>query len=490
MVKIIITVSTKILWLFILCFCFTSLHAQECGCNVQQVLDNEVESCNMVIGETIAVGTVEELWAAFLEANEVGGNRTILIEDGNYEIASASNYPYLTGSNMVIRSLSGNRDAVILTGQGMQSVAPGTETCLSLQGTNVTVADLTISSVGNHAISMIDDGHLFHNIKFQDTFEQMVKGNSVGDGPDDCVLQCCYFEYTEGVGPQWYIGGIDIHGGNNWLVRDNVFFGIASPSQQIAEHAIHFWDDSGDNVVERNIIVNCDRGIGFGLGDSPNQAGVIRNNFIFNDGLGLFSDVGISLESSPNTLVYHNSIHIEFMNAIEYRFAETYDVSIVNNLCNRAITSRNGGEASVSNNIEVAQENWYLDPANGDLRLAFLVEEVVDAGEQLESVSEDIDQKPRQGNPDIGAHEFPLMSFILSAESSFSFGPNPFSDFININGLGLTERCLLLDQKGNLAAEKSQSGIWHLDHLPNGLYFLHLVGPKKNRVFSLNLHSD
>ncbi len=35
-----------------------------------------------------------------------------------------------------------------------------------------------------------------------------------------------------------------------------------------------FWDDSAHNIVERNIIINGDRGIGFGLGSSGNDGGI------------------------------------------------------------------------------------------------------------------------------------------------------------------------------------------------------------------------
>ena len=75
---------------------------------------------------------------------------------------------------------------------------------------------------------------------------------------------------------------------------------------------------------------------------------------ITNDGSGIFHDVGIGLETSPNTEVYNNTIHIAYQNAIEYRFSATMNVQIVNNLTNRGITSRNGGQAEEVNNYEEA----------------------------------------------------------------------------------------------------------------------------------------
>lgn len=387
----------------------TYSYSQICDCTVTQVQKNTVTPCEIVIGEITTVGSVSELNSAFQLANQSGGNMTILIEDGTYNIASTASYPYITASNLVIRSVSGNRDGVILTGQGMQDVTPNTEIGIYLVGDNITVADLTIKDVGNHGIAMNSDNHFIHNVRIQDTYEQMIKGNSVGGENDNIVIQCSLFEYTAGIGPQWYIGGLDIHAGTNCLVRDNVFLDIASPSQSLAEHAVHFWDNSEGNIVERNIMVGCDRGVGFGLGSSPNEGGIIRNNMIVNDGSDPFHDVGIGLETSPNTQVYNNTIHIAYQNAIEYRFEATTGVLITNNLTNRPITSRNGGQATLLTNYEDAITAWYTDAASGDLRLAMEQASTVDAGSDLEGLcDDDIDQlaRPQGGLYDIGAHEY------------------------------------------------------------------------------------
>ena len=381
---------------------------QDCNCSIQQVESNTVESCDLVIGVTITVSTTQELRDAIIQANN-GGNLTVLIEDGIYPIASTSWYPYITGSNLVFRSVSGNRNEVILTGQGMQDVAPGTENVMSLVGDNITIADLTIRDCGNHGISTNSDNHLIHNVRIQNTYEQMIKGTSNGEnGTEDCVVQCSLFEYTDGIGPQWYIGGLDIHEGDSWIVRDNVFRNIASPSVALAEHAVHFWDNSQFNLVERNKIINCDRGIGFGLGNSPNLGGMIRNNMIYNDGENPYHDVGIGLESSPNTHVYNNTIHIQYPNAIEYRFESTDSVKIINNLVNQAIRSRNGGQAILSTNIEEIDNNWFVDYMSGDLHLTEEITGVVNAGTDLSItlLSDDYDQQTRTDAIDIGADEY------------------------------------------------------------------------------------
>ena len=269
----------------------------------------------------------------------------------------------------------------------------------------------------------------------------MLKGSTSAETIDSAVIQCSLFEYTDGIGPQWYIGGLDIHKGVDWIVRDNVFMNIKSPSQAVAEHAVHFWNNSSENTVERNLIINCDRGIGFGLGSSSNTGGIIRNNMIYNDGFALFADVGIGLETSPNTRVYNNSIFIEYPNAIEYRFEETNNVEIVNNLSNQAIKSRNGGSANLSTNIIDARPEWFEDYQTGNLRLASDPDESLGFGTNIYNyVIDDHDKNLRPMNDPfyIGAHEYKFAVHSddqLSEALNLKLYPNPSTGLIHVANL-------------------------------------------------------
>jgi hypothetical protein len=475
---------------FVLFFIITNLQGQN---TIQNVLENSVNSLNLTLGTVINVENTSQFKDAINTVNRNGGNATILLADGIYPIASPSWYPYITGSNIVIRSASGKRDAVIITGGGMRKTT-SPENGFYFTGGHITVADLTIKEVGNHAIALHGDHFHAYNVRFQNTYEQMLKGTSAEDGADNGIVEYCLFEYLAETGPQFYIGGIDVHKGNDWTIKDNVFRNIRSPSGSVAEHAIHFWNHSENITVERNLIINCDRGIGFGLGDSPAKGGIIRNNMIYNDGKGLYSDVGIGLENSPGTKVLNNTIFLDsYDNAIEYRFASTKNVSIYNNLTNKQIRSRNGGEAIVQTNITNATSDWFINPSTGDLRLISPVENVTDGGSMLSpDVSDDIFKTPRpQGKAyDIGAHEL----LFVGNNPQFSKGSenNELSVFTNL-GKDVVLIKLKLKNEGNvllaiydingklqktIAKQKLEKGIYNFYYdislSIHGLYFVGL----------------
>ena len=479
----ILQIFTQIIFIL---FFHLNIVAQDCGCTVDQVQSNTVEPCDLIIGTVIEVATLQELRNAINQANNAGGDLSILIADGTYPIASTASFPYITADNVVFRSQSGNRDAVIISGQGMVPTS-STEDGFLIAGNNVTIADLTIRDVGNHGIQVSGHNLLVHNVRIQDTYEQMIKGSSFEERIDNGIVQCSMFEYTAGVGPNWYIGGLDIHKGNNWIVRDNVFKNIASPSGSLAEHAVHFWNNCSNNTVERNIIYNCDRGVGFGLGDNvpQNDGGIIRNNMIYNDGSSQFHDVGIGLESSPNTRVYNNTIFIEYQNAIEYRFQITSNVDIVNNLTNKNITSRNGGTANLTTNITNAEADWFVDISTGDLHLETGHVSVLDQGTNLmDYVLVDIDQNDRTLNApyDIGAQEFNLTSLKpIALINQLTASPNPAKDYTLIRSSQILNQASLkvFDMNGKNLINKSgisqQEIVLQLDQLNQGIYFLVLT---------------
>jgi len=371
----------------------------------------------------VLVSNLNQLETAISAANS-GGDSIILVADGDYEL---SNMLYITTDNVMVRSQSGNRDSVILKGQGLYG---GVSHIFLIGGSHVTIQDMTLGWVANHAIQVRGEiaanFPVIRNLHIVDTFEQMVKISYDSASPNRStggVMENCLLEYSAGIGPQWYIGGVDGHFTRNWIVRYNVFKNIGSPAGDIAEFAVHFWSDSEDTLVEGNQIIDCDRGIGLGMGTNRGHLrGVIRNNMIVHGNRNLeFADVGISLESCPGAQVYNNSIFFanDYPNAIEYRFVTTNNVLIVNNLCNKLIRSRDGASAVIANNLTNALSDWFVDPSMGNLHLMSAISSVIDEGTSgipgLPTPFLDFDRqtRPLGAEFDIGADEYQLGTLTL-----------------------------------------------------------------------------
>jgi hypothetical protein len=95
----------------------------------------------------VTVSTVAQLAAAVDEAN-AGGVQTILVADGTYDL---SNMLHITGDGITIQGQSGDRDAVILRGQGMDG---GVSHVFLVRGSHFTVRDMTIGWVYYHGIQI------------------------------------------------------------------------------------------------------------------------------------------------------------------------------------------------------------------------------------------------------------------------------------------------------------------------------------------------
>ena len=355
-----------------------------------------------------------QLQSVLASANATGGSKTILLADGVYQLSDTL---YVNAPNITLASASGDRTRVVIQGDAM-SASARVGNLIRVAASGFELRGITLQRSGWHLIQIVGeanaDNAVIRNCVMRDAYQQMLKvtvdSAKPSVGADNGLVENCVFEYTAGIGPQFYIGGIDAHGARNWVVRNNTFRDIASPSTTVAEFAIHFWNNSADNLVEGNTIIDSDRGIGFGLQSRPNTGGIIRNNFIHHTANGdRFSDVGIALEQSPGTAVYNNSVLLEhsFGWSIEYRFAATSNVRIINNLANRPILSRDGGTGTVSSNMVTAARSVFRLQAPGDLHLATATPGIVDAGQAISGLTTDIDgeSRPKGAAVDIGADE-------------------------------------------------------------------------------------
>ena len=394
-------------------------------------------------GETRRVSTVRELRDALAAANRTKTGTTLLLEDGTYLLDAPALEIQCPG--LIIRSAKGNREAVILRGPDEGTNAAVANVFL-VSANDVVIADMTLGYCRHHGIQVRGEppfhvsGLRVHNCRILNCNQQFIKGSSSDSDPlgatDGCIEQCL-FEFTSGWAYQYYTGGIDIHKGVNWVVRDNLFRSLRVPAGQagIAEHAVHFWKRCSTRpqniLVERNAVVNCDRGIGFGLGSAEggHQGGTstIRNNMVFNDGLGPHTDVGIGLEYASDVHVDNNTVVVQnYWAPMEYRFAGSSNLVFRNNLVSGPLQRRDDAPVAAQvNNLQHIESSWFRDLPAGNLRLTSAARPAIDAGASLDSFHDDVDGQPRPRGAgwEVGACEFDPNSLAGASSLSHTNGP-------------------------------------------------------------------
>jgi hypothetical protein len=358
---------------------------------------------------------------------------TILLADGTYRLGGTLN---VSTPRLTIRSLSGRPNRVVLDGR----YATGDLVAVAASG--VTIAELTLTHASYHLVHVVPKdggptirGVRLHRLRLVDGAEQFVKVNPNAARSafvDAGRVECSSFRLTDRGRAHvpsdflpCYTGGIDAHGARGWVVRLNRFDDIRCESG-LAEHAVHFWTGSRDTLVERNTIVDCARGIGFGLGERTDWArryadaagagyvghynGIIRNNVVVARRRGI--DTGIGLEQAHGAKVFHNTVFADaraqaggYFSSVDYRFPNT-DADIRNNLVTR-ITGRDGAKARLARNVESVPAGWFRSPARLDFHLRHAATGAIDRGVRLGAAGLDIDGARHNAGllPDIGADE-------------------------------------------------------------------------------------
>jgi hypothetical protein len=388
-------------------------------------------------GNVVHVSSVVQLQNAVNTANS---GTTILVADGTYHLDGV--YLRFAVPNVTLRSASGNREAVILDGNYI------TTEIVQIVASDITVADLTLREAYYHPIHVMTAGAshtlntYIYNVHIVDPGEQAIKINPgvVGYYPDNGLIACSHIELTDVGRPHirnnCYTGGVDAHQAQGWVIRDNLIEGFWC-ADGLSEHGIHMWRGCRDTLVERNLLRDNARGIGFGLvtdgdgrtyPDSPcptagggyvdHYGGIIRNNFVFASRSGLFAseygfDCGICLWQACGAQVLHNTVastQNPAASSIEWRFDHT-DVDIVNNLVTYRLWDR-GGTARLSGNLEYQPLSTFLDGAGSDLHLAPSATNAIDQGVWVAAglCDDDIDGdlRPIGLARDVGADEYRL----------------------------------------------------------------------------------
>ncbi len=386
-------------------------------------------------GDVVTVSTVSALVAAV--DNAVTG-RTILVANGYYALDGA--YLRFDVPGVTLRGQSGSRDAVVIDGNYLSAEV------IQIAASNVTIADLTVREAYDHPIHVMPQttsstlNTLIYNVRVSDPGQQAIKINplfGVNQFVDSGTVACSLIELTDAgrshIRDDCYTGGIDAHAALGWTVRDNQIEGFWCPAG-LSEHAVHFWRSSRDTVVERNLLRDNARGVGFGLADSgtpsrsyadapcPEAAGgyvdhydgVVRNNMIAANSASLLAseygfDCGICLWQACGASTVHNSVFssnvAQSFSSIEWRFPQTR-VRIANNLTNFTTRARDGATATLTTNLTSAQPGWFTSATTGNLHLTSAAASAVDHGTAGFGTDDfDGDGRPRGAAPDIGADE-------------------------------------------------------------------------------------
>lgn len=278
----------------------------------------------------------------------------VLLQDGLYKLEQ---YAVVINKSITLRSASGNRDDVIIEGKGNSVPAEA----LMVLAKDVQIADITVRNIRDHAVAVKTgmSGTFLYNLHLIDVATGHIKGSQLnGDG----TIACSSIGYT-GAGSQGdYNGAIDLQVAKGWHIRDNYFYNIWGDGSGClvdtdcgryepgGAPAILLWKDSGDNIIERNVIVNSFRAITLGLG-TPYDGGVVRENLIINTESGrqgvhgfIPSDGGISLLPANNVTVENNTILMkhDYRGQIEIRNG-TGNV-IRNNILSKPVWDRGNAE--------------------------------------------------------------------------------------------------------------------------------------------------
>ncbi len=276
-------------------------------------------------GIIVNVSSEPQLQAAVAQLQS---NTTILIAPGSYTLTSTL---YINGtfSNIAVRGSSGNADDVVLRGPGMTNAAYGNVPFGIWTGgnvQNVLIANLTIRDLYYHPIILNagTQSPRVYNVRLVNAGQQFIKSNpdGAGGGVNNGLVEYAVIEY-DSTSRDDYTNGVDVHTGQNWIIRHSLFRNIRAPQGQLAGPAVLMWNGSSNSIVEANTFIDCQREIAIGLIDreSPHDhaGGIVRNNFIYRRS-AVTGDVAIGVFDSPGTQVLHNTVLIAgggYPNAID-----------------------------------------------------------------------------------------------------------------------------------------------------------------------------
>jgi len=369
---------------------------------------------------------ISDLQTHFVNA---GPGDELVLHPGTYYLGWSL---YISGNKagLIIRGSTGDPDDVIIHGGGMNNssgVYEGIQTTVD----NVQIRDLTVAEFFHHGLHFQPgaDGTLVHNVVTRNIGEHHMKGAKYNR---DGIIEFCRMEQTatrlNGLPnrPDNYLGGIDLLGATEWTIRDNVAEDIMAADFGYGDPGVFLWQAIIDCVTERNVIINCNKGIAYGNPSAGTiyhaEGGIIRNNFIVRG-----NDIGLELCYTKNVKVYNNTIYsadgnyFRSLHVLDNTTIPTVNLDLRYNIIRGRIldNTQAGGWTSTGDIVgSTATADWFVDPLNGDLHLTALATPAIDAAAVLADVPADIDgdSRPSGDYPDVGADEYlwPLPSLASS----------------------------------------------------------------------------
>lgn len=370
-------------------------------------------------GKIVRVASSDELLAA---AEHAEPDTTILIENGEYKMPR----PIVLQDrrNLVLRSAAGDPRKVTLAGKGWSVDSKNDDILHIGRCDGITIAALTFADCRSYGIKVeAENGPKNVHIvgcRFRDIGVRAIKG-SAGSDPEIRArkgsVRFCHFENTKVPPADWlfsgdYIAAIDMMALDEWTFSDNFFHNIKGRNGG-GRAAIFIWVRSRQVKVERNLIVDCDRGIAFGnpgqsTANNPGETlSYVSDSIVQNNMISGGADCGIELWHAQGIQLLHNTIWRPERNwnrGIRIG-AGTARAKIINNLVHGKIQEE-GGEAELSHNFAGRLDSYFTDAASGNLALTPTAREAIGRGRALPEVAADIRGKSRREQPDLGAWEW------------------------------------------------------------------------------------
>ena len=98
------------------------------------------------------------------------------------------------------------------------------------------------------------------NLNISNCGQQLIKVLKSNGG----ILQNSTLQYTD-CAPSTYTSGFAVLRSKNLVIRDNQFIRFRGPQSQVSGAAILFWQGCHNTLIERNLIIECSKGIALGL---------------------------------------------------------------------------------------------------------------------------------------------------------------------------------------------------------------------------------